>query len=444
MRAKLYTHGDRIFDTYELLEMLLYYVIPYKDTNPIAKSLLLRFGSLDGVFRATKEELVLVDGIGERAAGLLDAVGIMGDGRRESAFASGKEKYDSADAIGRLCADFFSDDDDYATAYFFFDSGMRLIAKEKGPKVDYSSAAVKASEAVNLALLHKACIVVGAHFHPYGPLFATVGDMASNEHVRAGLSSVGICLAQHYLVSGREYKPLMTENIGMFRQDMSVFDFLIGQESAERSCFGRVKEPAIRADAILLCNALSYFLPEKDLFDTVCRINRKYPTLDGLMTKEIDVIERECEVPRRTATFVRLVSYLTSRRRTDFYKFGRTHTECETERFLRGLFFSRSNEALFMLAMDKRRRVLSCEFISEGTVNASEVTPRRLLEIALKSGCQEMILAHNHPGGRAQPSLDDVNSTAKIKLALEEAGIKLVSHYIVAEDGFKDILKTDF
>ena len=44
MRAKLLAHGQNIFDTYELLEMLLYHVIPYKDTNPVAKRLLYAFG----------------------------------------------------------------------------------------------------------------------------------------------------------------------------------------------------------------------------------------------------------------------------------------------------------------------------------------------------------------------------------------------------------------
>ena len=44
MKHKLISHGQHIFDTYELLEMLLYYVIPYKDTNPISKNLLYAFG----------------------------------------------------------------------------------------------------------------------------------------------------------------------------------------------------------------------------------------------------------------------------------------------------------------------------------------------------------------------------------------------------------------
>ena len=38
MREKLVRAGDVAFNTYELLEMLLYYVIPYKDTNPISQS----------------------------------------------------------------------------------------------------------------------------------------------------------------------------------------------------------------------------------------------------------------------------------------------------------------------------------------------------------------------------------------------------------------------
>ena len=53
MRRKFLSYGSRIFDTYELLEMLLYHAIPYKDTNPVAKRLLMEFGSLEGVLTAS-------------------------------------------------------------------------------------------------------------------------------------------------------------------------------------------------------------------------------------------------------------------------------------------------------------------------------------------------------------------------------------------------------
>ena len=77
MRDKFLKHGPDIFDTYELLEMLLYYAVPYKDTNPIAKRLLMRFGSLDGVLTADPSELAEISGIGKRAAELIVTIGRM-------------------------------------------------------------------------------------------------------------------------------------------------------------------------------------------------------------------------------------------------------------------------------------------------------------------------------------------------------------------------------
>ena len=45
MREKLLSYGSDVMQSHELLEMLLYYVIPYKNTNPIAKRLILEFGN---------------------------------------------------------------------------------------------------------------------------------------------------------------------------------------------------------------------------------------------------------------------------------------------------------------------------------------------------------------------------------------------------------------
>ena len=65
------THGLDAFADHEVLELLLYYAIPRRDTNPVAHRLMERFGSLDGVFSATVEELEEVEGMGENAATLL-------------------------------------------------------------------------------------------------------------------------------------------------------------------------------------------------------------------------------------------------------------------------------------------------------------------------------------------------------------------------------------
>lgn len=72
---KQYTeHGLEPFQDHQVLEMLLFYAIPRCDTNPIAHRLIERFGSLDGVFSASMEELTSVQGIGDRAAELIKLI----------------------------------------------------------------------------------------------------------------------------------------------------------------------------------------------------------------------------------------------------------------------------------------------------------------------------------------------------------------------------------
>ena len=60
MRKRLVSPGVRYLETYELLEMLLYYAIPRKNTHPTAKLLLDRFSTLDSLFAASEDELSLV------------------------------------------------------------------------------------------------------------------------------------------------------------------------------------------------------------------------------------------------------------------------------------------------------------------------------------------------------------------------------------------------
>ena len=74
MRRRFLENDLDGFADHEALELLLYYVIPRGDVNPIAHALMDRFGSLSGVFSAPAELLVQVEGVGERTAMLLRLV----------------------------------------------------------------------------------------------------------------------------------------------------------------------------------------------------------------------------------------------------------------------------------------------------------------------------------------------------------------------------------
>ena len=63
------------FLDHELLEILLFYALPRKDTNALAHRIIRRFGSLDKVFNSSKDELKSVEGVGDKIANLIILVG---------------------------------------------------------------------------------------------------------------------------------------------------------------------------------------------------------------------------------------------------------------------------------------------------------------------------------------------------------------------------------
>ncbi len=71
---KFMNNSDSLIE-HELLEALLFYAIPRKDTNPIAHKLIRQFGSFEKVFKASADELKTVDGVGDKAACLISLVG---------------------------------------------------------------------------------------------------------------------------------------------------------------------------------------------------------------------------------------------------------------------------------------------------------------------------------------------------------------------------------
>ena len=73
LRRRFLTAGAESLLPHELLELLLFYAIPRRDTNALAHTLLSRYGSLSAIFSAPVEDLTTVEGIGENAA---DAVAL--------------------------------------------------------------------------------------------------------------------------------------------------------------------------------------------------------------------------------------------------------------------------------------------------------------------------------------------------------------------------------
>ena len=205
MRSKFLSYGARIFDTYELLEMLLYYSVPYKDTNPIAKRLLEEFGSLDGVLSASREELLALPGIGERTVRLLSAV----DSVSDILFLDerlGRRLFNDYSVAGSYLAEKLSTIGTPSVMMLLLDNSMREISTVTlYTDVDFGSGAIKPKAFIDAAILAGASVVIVAHSHPYGPNCHFDSENQTCNMIIEALISSGIMVAEIYVTAGSDY-----------------------------------------------------------------------------------------------------------------------------------------------------------------------------------------------------------------------------------------------
>ncbi len=111
-----------------------------------------------------------------------------------------------------------------------------------------------------------------------------------------------------------------------------------------------------------------------------------------------------------------------------------------------GTALNESGEAVrFVLSLDKAdRETFLAVYLNtankvvglhtqKGTVNQSAVYPREVIKHALLCGADAMIIAHNHPGGTARPSLEDKRITEVIQEAAKLFNIRFLDHILIAE-----------
>lgn len=102
------------------------------------------------------------------------------------------------------------------------------------------------------------------------------------------------------------------------------------------------------------------------------------------------------------------------------------------EQYCAALLAGLRTERLYVLSISSAVSVLGQRIVGEGSLNEVPAYPRLVVETALNYNAFGVILCHNHPGGIAEPSPDDLLVTQNIEAVLRHLGIRLIDHIIVA------------
>ena len=204
MRQRFMTGGLDAFADHEILELLLYYAIPRRDTNPIAHALMERYGSLPAVLAAPMEDLKRTEGIGESAAVLLHLVSQVC--RRARLAQVGEDQVlNSSERAGAYLLECFDGESREVIYQLCLDRKGKLLACKRLGEGSVASADLDVRRLVENAILTGASAVILAHNHPSGVALPSDGDYTATMRVRAALNAIGIELADHIIVADGDF-----------------------------------------------------------------------------------------------------------------------------------------------------------------------------------------------------------------------------------------------
>lgn len=190
---------------------------------------------------------------------------------------------------------------------------------------------------------------------------------------------------------------------------------------------------------------LFYCVPRQDTNVLAHRLLDAFGSLDKLMEASAEELERVEGIGSHISTFFQLlpqVSRYYHRLRASRTEVMETIDDCGE--YMLPLFMDQKNEMVYLLCMDAKRKVLSCDFIGEGSVNSASVPIRRIVEMALKAGASVVVLGHNHPSGLALPSGEDVETTKHLAKGLRAVDIILFDHLVFADDEYVSMVQSGY
>lgn len=217
MKTKYSQQGDSAFYDYQLLEMLLFYAIPRRDTKPIAKELLDVFGSLHNLQKASIEQITSVKGVGEETARLIKLTGdiykrALDDKSRETTI-------HRLSQAGEYFKTLLENEPTEKYAIMLLNNGGKIqfidIIGDGSPE----TGDMPIMKIVELVTARRASTVIIAHNHPNGDSKPSAADISKTQALIAFMKTLGAMLADHMIIG--------SDGIFSMRSDPEYVDYFI-------------------------------------------------------------------------------------------------------------------------------------------------------------------------------------------------------------------------
>jgi DNA repair protein RadC len=199
MRTRLLSAGPDSLADHELLEMVLFLALPRRDTKPIARALLTRFGSFANSIAASSQDLRGIDGLGEAGVAALKTVQVAAL-RLVRAEVMQTDILSNWDRVVEYLHAVLARERVEQFRVLFLDSRNRLLADEAQGRGTVNHTPVYPREVVKRALELHATALILVHNHPSGDPAPSEEDIRMTRLVQEAASALAIVLHDHIIV----------------------------------------------------------------------------------------------------------------------------------------------------------------------------------------------------------------------------------------------------
>lgn len=204
VRQKFITNSFDGFADHEILELLLFYSIPMRDTNAMAHQMIKDFGTLHNLLEANPKDIMNRCGVNETTAVLVSMV-IPMYRRYASSRWEKRIQLDTSSRAGKFAISLFAGETMECFYLICLDNQRRLIFSELISRGTINEAQIYPRTIVKTALKHNSASVILCHNHPAGLLSASQSDIAATKAIVSALEPIHIEVIDHIIVAGEAY-----------------------------------------------------------------------------------------------------------------------------------------------------------------------------------------------------------------------------------------------
>lgn len=186
-------------------------------------------------------------------------------------------------------------------------------------------------------------------------------------------------------------------------------------------------------DHQLLELLLSISIPRKDVKPIAYALINRFGSPEQVFAAGAADLQQVPGVGEQTAVQILLVRDLNRRIHQNQNKPVKHLTDAaQSCAYFSNLLRDKTAEQVYLVTLDGSAKILQTHAVGSGSVNLAAVDQRTLMEHILRDNASAVMLAHNHPGGKVQPSAQDLEFTIRLLSILRSIHVQLLDHIIVS------------